>query len=95
MAQNTLLLLMLVMANVPCLSERVFLVLPPKKYPKSISWCLLELIVYYGLFVVLAVYAETGMLGNAAPQGWEFYAVTVSLFCVLAFPSFIYKALWK
>lgn len=95
MAQNTLLLLMLVMANLPCLSERIFLVYSPKNLPKNIGWCLLELMVYYGLLIVLADYAETRMLGNTAPQTWEFYAVTTSLFCVFAFPGFIYKVLWK
>lgn len=95
MTQNVLLLLMLMMANVPCFSERIFLVLSPKEPPKKIAWCLLELIVYYGVFIVLAAYAETRMLGNVAPQGWEFYTVTASVFIVCAFPGFIYKFLFK
>lgn len=95
MAQNLLLLLMLMIANVPCLSDRIFLVISPKSLPKNIGWCLLELLVYYGVFILLAAYAETRILGNMVMQGWEFYTVTISLFFVFAFPSFIYKVLWK
>ncbi len=95
MTQNILLLLMFMIANVPCLSDRIFLVMPPKSSPKNIGWCLLELVVYYGAIISLATYAEARILGNVAMQGWEFYTVTVSLFFVFAFPSFIYKALWK
>lgn len=95
MTQNILLVFMLMTANLPCLSERIFLVLSPKKLPKSMGWCLLELMVYYSVFIALAVYTESRILGNVAMQGWEFYAVTASLFCVFAFPGFIYKVLWK
>jgi hypothetical protein len=31
--------------------------------------------------------------GNAFSQGWQFYAVTVCLFLVLAFPGFIFRYL--
>ena len=31
--------------------------------------------------------------GQIAPQGWEFYAITGTLFVVLAFPGFIYRYL--
>jgi hypothetical protein len=34
-------------------------------------------------------------VGQIAPQGWEFYAVTAALFIVLAFPGFTWRYLMK
>ena len=34
-------------------------------------------------------------VGQIAPQGWEFYAVTGALFLVLAFPGFTWRYLLK
>jgi hypothetical protein len=34
-------------------------------------------------------------LGQIAPQGWEFYAITGTLFVTLAFPGFVYRYLLK
>ena len=31
--------------------------------------------------------------GQIAPQGWEFYAITGTLFITLAFPGFVYRYL--
>jgi hypothetical protein len=31
--------------------------------------------------------------GQIAPQGWEFYAVTGTMFVTLAFPGFVYRYL--
>jgi hypothetical protein len=33
--------------------------------------------------------------GQIAPQGWEFYAITGTLFVTLAFPGFVYRYLLK
>ena len=33
--------------------------------------------------------------GQIAPQGWEFYAITATLFMTLAFPGFVYRYLFK
>ena len=34
-------------------------------------------------------------LGQIAPQGWEFYAITGTLFVTFAFPGFVYRYLFK
>ena len=34
-------------------------------------------------------------IGQNAPQGWEFYAITGTLFVTLAFPGFVYRYLLK
>lgn len=82
-------------ANLPWFSNKLFYVIPVKKKPKNLGWCLLELIVLYFLAGGVAFYAEYATFGQVAPQGWEFYAVTSCLFMVFAFPGFVYKVLYK
>lgn len=50
----------------------------------------LEVLVGYVLVGTLGFTMELD-LGNAFPQGWEFYAVTLSLFLVLAYPGFVWR----
>ena len=95
MTQWTLLLLAVFAANLPWFSDKLFYVLPLKAGRKNLAWCLLELTVLYFIVGGLAFYAEVSTLGQAAPQGWEFYTVTACLFLVFTFPGFIYKTLWK
>jgi len=53
---------------------------------------LLEVLVGYVLIGTLGFTMELD-LGNAFPQGWEFYAVTLALFLVLAYPGFVWRYL--
>lgn len=85
--------LALVAANLPCFSQRLFLVVRLAK-PKSLALRLLELLGYY-LAVGLVGLALEQHLGQISPQGWEFYAVTGTLFLTLAFPGFVYRYLLK
>ncbi|MBU3736362.1 MAG: DUF2818 family protein, partial [Methylobacterium sp.] len=55
----------------------------------------LELAVLYFCVGGLARLAEHNAAGQAAKQHWEFYAVTVCLFLVFAFPGFVYRFLWR
>lgn len=80
-------------ANLPFLSQRLFLV-RRLDGGKSLAWRLLELLVYYALVGALGLLLER-TLGRIAPQGWEFYAVTASLFLTLAFPGFVWRYLLK
>lgn len=86
------LLLAAVAANLPFLNERLFLVGPRRAPAKSIGWRLLELAVY-GALVVAAGRLMEAAIGQAAPQGWEFYAVLLCLFLTLAFPGFVWRYL--
>ncbi|MGV3581668.1 MAG: DUF2818 family protein [Methylophilus sp.] len=95
MTQITILLLAFVAANLPWLSNRLFFLIDLKSTSKNIAWCLFELVVLYFVVGAIALYAETSTMGQTSPQGWEFYAVTFSLFLVFAFPGFIYKTLWS
>ena len=84
--------LMAFCANFPYFSESIFGFFRPKQAPKSAFIRIFELLVLY--FLVLAVaYAIESSIGNAFPQGWQFYAVTVCLYLVLGFPGFVHRYL--
>ena len=84
-----------VTANLPFFSERLFAVLPWRGKDSKPFWLrLLEVLVWYA--VVGAVgFAIESSLGNRFTQGWEFYAVTLALFLVMAYPGFVCRYLLK
>jgi hypothetical protein len=52
------------------------------------------------LVVLYLIAGALGLLleqraGQIAPQTWEFYAITVTLFLTIAFPGFVYRYLLK
>ena len=57
---------------------------------KSLAERLLEVLVLYALLGALG-FAFEAHLGSVFPQNWEFYAVTLSLFMVMAYPGFVYR----
>ena len=87
-------LLAILAANLPFLNEQIFAFVPLRTPVKSFWTRLLELAILYGLVGAAAHLLESRM-GNAFPQGWEFYAVTICLFIVLAYPGFVYRYLRK
>lgn len=86
-----MLLVSVVAANLPFLTERIFLV-GPLRAPKAMGWRLLELIVYGALVLGLGTALEA-RIGQRHPQGWEFYAAAGCLFLTLAFPGFVWRYL--
>jgi len=86
-------MLMLVGANLPFVSQRLMLV-GPEKNQKSMKLRLLELLVFYFVIGIVALMIEKG-LGQIYPQRWEFYATTFALFLTLAFPGFVFRYLWQ
>ena len=93
-AQAFVLVLALAAANLPFITTR-FLGLLPLRGGKHLRWRLLELLLLYGLVGLLAAALERGAHGSRYEQGWEFYAVTLCLFVVFAFPGFVVRYLWK
>jgi hypothetical protein len=86
-----LVVLALLAANLPFVNQRI-LVVGPQRISKPLVWRLAELVVLY--FVVGAVgLALENHAGQMAPQGWEFYAITGTMFVTLAFPGFVYRYL--
>ena len=85
------LLLAVVAANLPFLTERVLLV-GPRRGSKNLAWRLLELLLMFALLLGLG-FALEGRIGQRQPQGWEFYAIALCLFLTLAFPGFVWRYL--
>ena len=79
-------------ANLPFLNERILGLLPHGAVRKGLGLRLLELIVLYLLVGGLGLALEN-RLGQIYPQGWEFYAITATLFLTLAFPGFVWRYL--
>jgi len=89
----TVLVAALLAANLPFLTNRLFGVVPLKA-GKNFATCLGELFAFYLLVGGLGIALEN-RLGQIAPQGWEFYAVTGALFITFAFPGFGYRYLLR
>ncbi len=83
----------LIAASLPFLTQRFFLFWPcPAGKPVRLR--LLELLVFYGLCMLLARGLESRFSGDIYPQTWEFYVTTFCFFLVLAAPSVIYRYQW-
>lgn len=81
-------LVVIVALAIPAWMQRQFVI------EKSFFARLLELTAIY-LFVGLLGVGFESSLGNVFPQGWEFYAITYSLFVILAYPGFVMRYLLK
>ena len=88
----------LVTANLPFLSERVFGVFPFKQGgqigTKPFWLRAAELLCGFLLSGIVGMAFEAS-LGNRFSQTWEFYAITLALYLVLAYPGFVYKYLFR
>lgn len=83
----------LVFANLPFANQRLFALIPIGRGKNA--WIRIgELIVFYFIVGAFGHLLET-RAGNAFDQGWQFYAVTFSLFVVFAFPGFTARYLVK
>ncbi|AEG93730.1 DUF2818 family protein [Ramlibacter tataouinensis] len=85
--------LALLAANLPFLTRRLLGVVALGS-PKSLAVRLAELVLLYFAVGGMALLLER-RLGQIAPQGWEFYAVTAALFLTLAFPGFVWRYLLR
>lgn len=88
------LLVALLAANLPFFTERLLGLIPLSGATKSLAIRLGELVLLYFIVGGIGLLFE-GRVGQIAPQGWEFYAVTAALFIVLAFPGFTWRYLLK
>lgn len=81
-------------ANLPFLIERRLLVWPVAGGKKSVTWRLFEMALLYLLLGGLAIWLE-GRYSPVQPQNWQFYATTMALYIVFAYPGFIYRYFWR
>ncbi|MFZ6690302.1 DUF2818 family protein [Undibacterium sp. SXout20W] len=86
--------LAVVAANLPYMNERCFALFAIQRFSFSKPfWVrMIEIIALYLLVGELGLSFERS-LGNAFPQGWEFFAISFCLFVVLGFPGFVYRYL--
>jgi len=90
-----ILVIAFVLANLPWLSDKHFIVFNPRQGSKKSSWIrLFEWLVYGFLTLIFASALEKKIFASSHTQDWEFYAVFFSLFFVFAFPSFVYRHLF-
>ncbi len=87
-----LLLLALVFANVPFLTQRVLGFLAVRH--KHIGFHLLELALGFVIMGAIAYVLES-RAGMVHTQRWEFYVVVVCLYLVCAFPAFVWRYFWQ
>lgn len=85
--------LALLAANLPFVSQRL-LAFVPLSGGKNLAIRLAELVLLYFVVGGIGLLLEK-RLGQIAPQGWEFYAITATLFITLAFPGFVWRYLLK
>lgn len=78
-----------VAANLPFFNHRLLAFGPLLQPRKALIVRLGEMLVLYFVVGGLALFLEK-RAGQIAPQGWEFYAITSTLFITLAFPGFVY-----
>lgn len=88
------LLIALAAANLPFISNRLLGLVALRGATKPLALRLAELVLLYFVAGGVGLLFER-RAGQIAPQGWEFYAVTGSLFVVLAFPGFVWRYLLK
>lgn len=88
----TLLLLALLAANFPFLTQRALGILPLKH--KTFWHHLFELALGFGIVAAIA-YTLESRAGSVQHQGWEFYVTVVCLYLVFAFPSFVWRYFWR
>ncbi len=80
-------------ANLPFVSQRLLLV-KRLAVDKTLWMRLAELLVFYFLVGGIGLALEM-RIGQIAPQKWEFYAITGTLFLTLSFPGFVWRYLFK
>lgn len=88
-----LLLIMFVLANLPWVNSRLFLVIPLQK-GKNAWLRLFEVVVYYFTALLISIAFEQQFAGNIYPQQWEFFVTTLSLFLVFSTPGVVYRHQW-
>lgn len=93
LAGLVLLVVAILLANLPFVSDRVLGVVA-RRHAKPAVLRFGELFACYAITLLLARFVESRFV-PPAPQGWEFYGVTACLFIVLAYPGFVWRYLMR
>jgi len=84
-------LLSIIAANMPWMSDRYFMLVMPANNAKStwVRW--LEWLTLYFVMGFVGLGLEQRFMGTRSEQGWEFFVINFCLFLVFALPGFIYR----
>ena len=93
MSPFMLIIVVLVLANIPWLTERFFLIFVIAG-GKTVLLRLVELLAFYLLSLVVAAMVEMQFSGNVHAQEWEFFWSTFCAYLVLSVPGLIYRYQW-
>ncbi len=94
MAIGIVLLAGFVLASLPLMGARSFFSIPFLKSNKKPWLRAVEFLLAYAIWIAIGKAFEA-QAGQVAKQDWEFYAVTVLLFVIAAFPAFAWRYLWR
>ena len=86
-----ILALVLSLANFPFITNRFFGIVPLRQGKGFLAY-MVELVLVY-LILAVTAYALESRMGTVFVQGWQFYAITVSLIAVFSFPGFVCRFL--
>lgn len=86
-----IIIIAIVAANLPWMSERILLVMEPRSGRKHPAWRWLEWLLLFFVVGGVAMGLEQKLNGEVYHQDWEFYVVVFFLFLVFALPGFIYR----
>lgn len=81
----------LVAANLPWLSDRILFVREAPGGHKHPAIRLAEWLLMYGVFLLVGFGLERAVDGGWHAQGWAFYVITLVLFAVFAAPGVIWR----
>lgn len=88
------LILMLVLANLPFVNQRLFLLIPVKGDPKTGAkpfWMrLIEFSVFYAVAMAAGIGLEYSLTG-ITPKDWIFWVTTLAMFTVFASIGFLWQ----
>jgi hypothetical protein len=90
-AVSLTLLALIVLANLPFLTPRLFVV-GPRRPERSFAWRFLELLLLGALAIGLGVFLEA-QVGQRHEQGWVFYVTLLCLLLTFAFPGCAWRYL--
>lgn len=87
------LLVFVAFANLPFYFNKWFLCFPVRS-GKTLALRVVELLVCYLVVGVVCGAAEISENGSRYSQDWQFFAITLCLCTVFAYPGFVFRYLW-
>ncbi|MBV8467717.1 MAG: DUF2818 family protein [Burkholderiales bacterium] len=85
-----------VAANMPFVSENIlFFLAPAEAGKKHWAWRFLELLLLYGVVILLGRWLESRQAPVHAKAFLNFYVPTFALFLIAGYPGFVIRYFWR